>query len=497
MRSPVMFVAACALSAAAAAPALAQTDSADKPTWWSKYEYLLANGADSCAGLPGFKVGPNVDVSNECGPQSETFITIDPSKPKTLAAGSNEIFRLPMRGYFSADGGASWGGVDLPLPSAKGNGINFGSDPSLAFDASGNVYYGYIVVYFGNGNGINATAVGVARSQDGGRTYPQFTLFSFEGGSGHFNDKPIIAADTNRTSPFRDSVYIAWDAAAGGSSGGGVRFGRSTDHGATFTTVRVDDPRGPGRAIGADPFVGPNGEVYVAWNDFAANTIAFNRSFDGGATWGAPQAIAAKRLRFDIAIPAEFSRGALVYPACDADRSAGPHRGRLHCSWMDLAASGNTDIFASYSDDGGATWSPAVAVTDHLPGVDRFNHWLSVDAVTGDANISFYDTRNDTTGSRFMTDIYFTQLRGGPGAWLSPNLRVTDVSSNEHDCGGQFPCAAINYGNQQGDYAGLVSYGGVSHPIWTDSRNQLDLLPGCRTGLAMEEVFTATITQKR
>ena len=496
MRFPVMFVAACALSAVAA-PAFAQTNSADKPTWWNKYQYLLANGADSCAGLPGFKVGPNVDVSNECGPQSETFITIDPTKPKTLAAGSNEIFRLPMRGYFSADGGASWGGVDLPLPPAKGNGIDFGSDPSLAFDASGNVYYGYIVVYFGNGNGINATAVGVARSQDGGRTYPQFTLFSSEGGSGHFNDKPIIAADTNPTSPFRDSVYIAWDAAAGGSSGGGVRFARSTDHGATFTTVRVDDPRGPGRAIGADPFVGPNGEVYVAWNDFAANTIAFNRSFDGGATWGAPHAIAAKRLPFDIAIPAEFSRGALVYPACDADRSAGPHRGRLHCSWMDLAASGNTDIFASFSDDGGATWSPAVAVTDHLPGVDRFNHWLSVDPVTGDANISFYDTRNDTTGSRFMTDIYFTQLRGGVGAWLSPNLRVTDVSSNEHDCNGQFPCAAIDYGNQQGDYAGLVSYGGASHPIWTDSRNQLDLLPGCRTGLAMEEVFTATITQKR
>ena len=487
-------VAACVM---AAAPALAQTNNANTPTWWNKYEYLLANGADNCAGLPSFKVGPNVDVSNECGPQSETFIALNAAKPKVLAAGSNEIFRLPMRGYFSSDGGASWGGVDLPLPPAKGNGIDFGSDPTLAFDASGNVYYGYIVVYFGNGNGINGTAVGVARSTDGGKTYPQFTLFSQEGGEGHFNDKPMITADANPASRFRDNVYIAWDAANGGSSGGGVRLARSTDHGATFTTLRIDDPRGPGRAIGADPFVGPNGEVYVAWNDYAANTIAFNRSLDGGVTWGAPHVIASKTLPFDIAIPAEFNRGALVYPACDADRSAGPHRGRLHCSWMDLAASGNTDIFASYSDDGGATWSPAAAATDRLANVDRFNHWLSVDGATGDVNISFYDTRNDTTGSRYMTDIYFTQLRAGAGAWLSPNLRVTDVSSNEHDCSGQFPCAAINYGNQQGDYAGLVSYGGVSHPVWTDSRNQLDPFGGCRTGLAMEEVFTATVTQKR
>src|SRR5207302_394832 len=114
-------VAACVM---AAAPALAQTNNANTPTWWNKYEYLLANGA----------------------------------------------------------------------------GIDFGSDPTLAFDASGNVYYGYIVVYFGNGNGINGTAVGVARSTDGGKTYPQFTLFSQEGGEGHFNDKPMITADANPAS---------------------------------------------------------------------------------------------------------------------------------------------------------------------------------------------------------------------------------------------------------------------------------------------------------
>jgi len=476
--------------------AISQTNTSDQPTWWAKYQYLVANGPDTCTGQPGFAVGPNVDVSNECGPQSETFITINPARPSTLAGGSNEIFRLPMRGYFSTDGGSTWGGVDLPLPAGKGNGLTFGSDPSLAFDSSGNVFYGYIVVYVGNGNGINGTAVAVARSTDGGRTYPTFTVFSPEGGTNHFNDKPIIAADANPSSSFRDSVYIAWDAAAGGSPGGGVRLARSTDHGATFTTVRIDDPRGPGRAIGADPFVGPNGEVYVAWNDYGANTIAFNRSLDGGVTWGSPRVIAQKQLAFDIAIPAEFSRGALVYPACDADRSSGVRRGQLYCSWMDVNAAGNTDIFTSVSADGGQTWSPPSAAPDRLSGVDRFNHWLAVDPVTGEANISFYDTRNDTTGSRFMTDIYFTQSRNGGASW-STNVRVTDVSSNEHDCLGVFPCAGINYGNQTGDYAGLASFGGVSRPIWTDSRNQLDPLAGCRTGLAMEEVFTATVTKKR
>src|SRR4051812_36388047 len=272
--------------------AFAQTNNPNNPTWWDKYQYLVKNGAMAGgAATSSVASGANVDVSNECGPQSETYITINPANPKQLAAGSNEIFRDPMRGYFSADGGSSWGGVDLPLPPPIGaNGIDFGSDPTLAFDSRGRLFYGYIVVFFGNGNGINGTEMAVARSLDGGRTYPAVTFFDFQGGTNHFNDKPMITADANPNSPFRDNVYIAWDAASGGSTGGGVRLARSTDHGATFTSVRVDNPSGPGRAIGAVPFVARDGTLYVAWNDYAANTIAFARSTDGGVTFS-PQSV--------------------------------------------------------------------------------------------------------------------------------------------------------------------------------------------------------------
>ncbi len=474
----------------------AQNNTSFNPRWWAKYQYLLQNGAVTGSAPTGFAAaaGPNVDVSKECGPQSETFITLNTGNPNSVAGGSNEIFRLPMRGYSSPDGGSTWAGVDLPLPPAIGNGIDFGSDPTLAFDTRGNLFYGYIVVFFGHGHGINGTELAVARSTDGGQTYPSANFFSFSGGGDHFNDKPMIAADTNLGSPFRDNVYLAWDAASGGSSSGGVRFARSTDHGASFSIIRIDDPSGPGRSIAAIPFVGPNGEVYTAWNDVAANTIAFNRSLDGGATFATPGIVANKAIQFDIRIPAISFRGALVYPTCDADRSSGPHRGRLYCAWMDFAANGvNTDIFSAFSGDGGSTWSPRRRVADSLSAsVDRFYPWLSVDAVTGEVNISFYDTRNDTTGMRFMTDVYFTRSTDGIN-WLSPNVRVSTASSNEHDCNGIFPCSAIDYGNQYGDYEGLVSFNGISHAIWTDSRNQQNFAPGCRTNMAMEEVFTATI----
>ena len=477
--------------------AYAQNSTTHNPTWWDKYQYV-SNNAFTVGGAAttSLSYGSNVDVSNECGPQSETFITLNQSRAKMLAAGSNEIFRLPMRGYFSSNAGSSWGGVDLPLPPPIGaNGVDFGSDPTLAFDSRGNLFYGYIVVFFSNGTGINGTEMAVARSTDGGQTYSTVTYFSQEGGTNHFNDKPMITADTNPNSPFRDNVYIAWDAAAGGSTSGGLRVATSTDHGATFTVTRADDPSGPGRLIGASPAVGTNGELYVAWNDYAANTIAFNRSLDGGKTWQQQRVVAPKSIPFDIGIPAESFRGALVYPVLDVDRSNGPHRGRIYCSWMDKnsVSVGATDIFLSYSDNKGQTWSRPAPVTDQFGyPVDRFNHWMSVDAATGDVNFSFYDTRNDTTGSRYMTDVYFSQSKDG-GASFLPNARVTTESSNEHDCDGVFPCNGINYGNQQGDYEGLVSYGGISYPVWTDSRRQLATSTGCSRNLAMEEVFSAKV----
>src|SRR5205814_3183109 len=118
--------------------------------------------------------------------------------------------------------------------------------------------------------------------------------------------------------------------------------------------------------------------------------------------------------------------------------------------------------------------------------------WLAVDAVTGEVVVAFYDTRNDTTGSRYGTDFYLARSEDG-GASFAADIRVSNATSNEHDCDGVFPCRGINYGNQQGDYAGVASYGAVAHTIWVDSRSNLEPISGCSRGIKMEEVFTAAV----
>src|SRR2546423_10582937 len=109
------------LSLGAPFSAVSAGNDPNNPTWWDKYTYLAKNGPAGDGSTSGSILsGTNVDVSNECGPQSETFITLYTRSPKNLAAGSNENFWLPMRRYYSNKNGKSLGAVGLPLPSDPG-----------------------------------------------------------------------------------------------------------------------------------------------------------------------------------------------------------------------------------------------------------------------------------------------------------------------------------------------------------------------------------------
>src|SRR5260370_38558003 len=117
-----------------------------------------------------------------------------------------------------------------------------------------------MVVVVRAGGWIKGREMAVGGSGDGGQSWTA-TFFNL-GGPGQFNDKPMIAVDTNPSSPNANTVDVVWDTTVkgkGGPSSSGIQFSRSTDGGVSFSTpVVISDTVGGQRfGIGADPFVGP------------------------------------------------------------------------------------------------------------------------------------------------------------------------------------------------------------------------------------------------
>jgi hypothetical protein len=474
MNRIVFVLATVAAALVGAAPALAgNLKSYEGASWYDKYLSVSSGAVETCSSNSGslgqLSYGNNVDASHECGSQSETFIAINPANTKNVIAGANEIQRLPMRAMYSKDSGKTFTGVDLPLPPPRTqSGFDFGSDPSLAFDSQGNAYYSYIIVYFSGGGSINGTAMAVARSTDGGASWTA-TYFAPQTGEGQFNDKPMITVDTGTA--HHDRIYVSWDNATGNSSsdknGNNVVLSYSDDGGVSFSTpVSVSGPfTGRTGGIGADPYVTANGDVHVAWQDYAHLVIADAVSSDGGNTFSAPRVISLiGGFEFDPA--AQARRGALVYPAC------GSYGTSLYCSYMNDTPNGTT-VYVAKSTDNGATWGSKTVPA----GGDQFNQWLAVDPSNGSINVSYYDTGVDGATPTIYTLARSTD--GGASYTASP---IANAPTDESCC-----APSVNFGNQYGDYEGIAAYGGVVRPVWTDRRQAVIAL-GLR-----EEVFTATL----
>jgi BNR/Asp-box repeat protein len=445
-------------------------------------------------------VGPNIDVSNLPGSQEETTIAIDSNNPNQIVAASNNAVgdsnfldgpgnTLNMTAYYSSDGGATWKSTFLPtppLPTTSSPGLTYRQmyDPSVAWDTKGNVYISSSVYFIGYNNPLVSASseIAVSKSADGGHTWSTTGLNIFGGGLSPLQDKTAIAIDSNPASPFKDNIYVTWGQFHFIGRNCSCHFdtflSRSTDNGATFSSPVHPAGQTVGSTISTptslNPFIGPDGTLYVAWDDPTKGIVAVSSSTDGGQTFGPAVTIGSSPAPADW-IPGTYpylSNGnALVYPSCGADISAGSHRGTLYCSWIAETPSSGTDIFASHSTDQGKTWSPRLRVNDDPTGVvkDQYNQWLAVDPINGRVSMSWYDPRNDPAGQAW--DVFYATSTDG-GVTFSPNVKITTAPTAE----------------QTTDYEGIAAYGGVVHPVWADRRASVNA-----SGLQWE-IFTATIT---
>jgi len=375
--------------------------------------------------------------------QNEEQIVTNPVDTDNLVAVWRD-FRLGYRrvGYAASfDGGITWAEdlfEEFTYP--------WHSDPGLTVDADGN-FFAVILSYTSTSepNGLF-----VYESGDGGISWGDpVTVVS--GVPGVFEDKELIACD--RTGGTHDgNLYVVW-ARFGYDTD--VMFSRSTDGGQSFQpAVVISDLSGLQWPV---PVVGADGTVYVAWVNYYPSSIRFDKSTDGGATFGSDGTITSTSFGYGY-----LDGGITVfsYPAMDADITGGPYNGNLYVAYMDYGPGSDTDIFFRRSTNGGDNWSGPVRINDDPPGNgrDQFHPWISIDE-DGRITVIFLDRRNDP--NNYLYDCYMTQSTNGGISW-SGNVRISDVSSDPQ-------AGQVNSG-LLGEYIGLTSSHGRVNALWTDTR---------------------------
>lgn len=445
------------------------------------------------------KVGENVDITKDNDPfnrqQVEPTIAIDPTNPDIIVAGAQDLRGVPEYGdrwhgyYRSVDGGLTWTSTLLPgFPTdTSEQGLaspihvyDFTSDPVLAIDNMGNVFYLGIAVKWAQFQ----DAIFVAKYTNHGETYDSTVIVYASNEKFKFLDKPWIAVDTSG-GKYDENIYVAWSAFTGWAGTEQIMFSRSTDHGVTFSEPQVISrpPNVSNFNLWTVITVAPNGDVYVAWDSFTWTprgfkkfSIIMTKSTDGGKNFG-PRIKVHEVVPLPIPLPNNQFR-VLSLPTIGADESG------VYIAWDDFRT-GDADILFSRSTDEGFTWSAPIQVNDVTTN-HQFFPAMSVS--NGSIHIVFYDSRNDPHGQ--LLDVYYAQSIDG-GLSFQANLRITEVSFDPNivprtvQPGAAFPFI--------GDYIYISSTATEAHVIWTDNRNA-ELTADDNTGRLDQDVFTAKIT---
>ena len=231
-----------------------------------------------------------------------------------------------------------------------------------------------------------------------------------------------------------------------------IFFSKSTDHGAKWCNrVRVDDWGGDcvdssNTVEGAVTAAGPNGTIYIVWAGH--DSIYFDKSTDGGNSFGHEKAITAQPGGWDFVIPGIFRANGFPMIVSDLNPQS-QFYGRLYVMWSDQRRNGITDVYSKYSGDGGITWSNPLRVNNDSAMNHHFFPSMTIDPVTGHLFLVFYDRRHYLDSE---TDVYLARSTDGGASF--DNTRISQ-SIFSPDSGVFF-----------GDYIHIAAYNRKVFPIW-------------------------------
>ena len=424
--------------------------------------------------------GPEVDVSNLPGAQSEAAITIDPSNGQILLAGSNSFSEGTMRAYGSTDGGASWEATTVyPVPEEETEAC--AADPGVAIDRAGRQYFSFV------------------RSTPCRTGPPQLYVASRPGPtapwgepvlvaplrSARFDDKPAITADASPVSRYRNRVYVAWTRITH-TGGYDVLVSSSDNGGRTWSRPHKANRTGTQESY-ATLATSRRGILYVAWHDISAFHVNITRSTDGGVHFADEHQVVAFAIvtipscGAGIVIPAQRLTCVQPNPILSVDTSTGRFAGRVYVTYTLTDFQGDKGVAVTIFDSrlralaGYPVTKKALLVAPAPASANADQFWpaSAVDPSTGALWACFYDTRGDQKRTRAFFSCTFS--RDGGMTWARP-IHAATVASDETQPGAN--------SHEYGDYEGLAVRDGAAHPIWTDGRD---------IGTRAEEIYTTVL----
>ena len=417
-----------------------------------------------------YQVNVDANGNNITGDAAnEPSITVDPTNPGRMAIGWRQFdsvgsnFRQAGWGY-TENGGISW-----TFPGVLEPGI-FRSDPVLSADSDGNLFYLSLLASFFDS---------MFRSVNGGQSWTKL-------GPATGGDKQWLTID-NTGSIGHGFQYQYWSTA--GNNYDGRQFSRSTDGGVTWEDP-VDIPHAPIWGTldvdsGGNLFItGTNGVIWCERSSNAKNgsvtpTFDQNAIVDLGGDIDSGELINPEGLVGQLFLAVDRSGTssnnnvyllASVLPtgattgsdvmfvrSTDSGLTFSPPRrvnddpinhnkwhwfgalsvapnGRLDSVWLDTRnAANNTDsqLFYSYSNDTGVTWSPNVAVSEPFnpfigyPNQNKLGDYLTLVSDEAGANVAYAATFNGEE------DVYYVRVGPLASQFLNISTRARVLTGDQ------------------------------------------------------------------
>ncbi len=337
--------------------------------------------------------------------------------------------------------------------------------------ASNTAYYASLASYATgkqNGNQV-PELITVSRSGDDGEHWSA-PVVAADGHGKLFNDKESVWADNNPASPYFGRVYVSWTQFRS-SSAEPIRLTWSADGGQNWSNPTQLSPAynsgNKGGRQGSTIRTGPDGAVYVAWEDSdkdgSVQVVAV--SYDGAKSFSKPFAVGRV---VDITDPIGGSNFRTnSFPSLAVSQRAVNGRYPLYVAYTSRAGSGPGEaIVRQASSSALSTWTGQVVSRP----ADGYAFYPAMDAAPNGRVDVAWQAQTATNASDFGTGnatIRSWYASSSDGSTFTAPVRIDSAASNDPAASAQNNLARQFFG----DYNTLVSTASAAFFIYTDARN--------------------------